>query len=395
MEIVVLGGSFGGLNVAFELRKNISSDHNVTVISNNQQFVFIPSLPWVSLGWRKAKDIVFDIKKPLASKGIKFLFTSVKKISQENNLVTTDKGEISYDYLVISTGADLEFESVSGLGPDNYTQSTCTLEHAEKAYDAWKKLLLDPGPIVIGAAQGVSCFGPAYEQAFMIDTELRRIRRRHEMPITFITSEPYLGHLGIGGVGKIRRVAEDEFAERDIKTITNAIIEDIAPDKIRLNSGKELKFKYAMIIPPFLGIKAIRNSKDLGNPRGFIPVDKYYRHIKYPNIYSVGVAMAIMPPEPTPVPTGVPKTAYMTDRMAKMVANNISAEINKEKKKSETLDVICFMDMGDSAILMSASPVLPPRDTFRLKKNRIFHWFKVLYERYYLWKLKNGYTWMP
>ena len=105
--------------------------------------------------------------------------------------------------------------------------------------------------------------------------------------------------------------------------------------------------------------------------------------------------MAIMPPEPTPVPTGVPKTAYMTDRMAKMVANNISAEINKEKKKSKTLDVICFMDMGDSAILMSASPVLPPRDTFRLKKNRIFHWFKVIYERYYLWKLKNGFTWMP
>jgi sulfide:quinone oxidoreductase len=85
----------------------------------------------------------------------------------------------------------------------------------------------------------------------------------------------------------------------------------------------------------------------------------------------------------------------MTEHMAKIAAGNIVADINKEGKKSEKIGVICFLDMGDSAILMSASPVLPPRDNFKLKKSRVFHWFKVFFERYYLWKIKRGYTWLP
>jgi len=395
MEIVVVGGSFGGLTAAYELRKKLDKEHGITLISDNEKFVYIPSLPWISLGWKKPEDVVFELEKPLTSKGIRFMHASAQKIDSENNKVITDQGDIAYDYLVMATGAYLEFEAVKGLGPANYTHSICLLEHAKHAYMAWQKFLLDPGPIVIGAAQGVSCFGPAYEQVFMVDTYLRKINRRHEVPITFITSEPYLGHFGIGGLGKSKRITEDEFAERDIKAITNAVIEEITPEAIKLKSGGELKFKYAMIIPPFRGVKAVIASEDLGNSRGFIPVDEHYRHTKYSNIYAVGVAMAIMPPEATPVPTGVPKTGYMTEHMAKIAANNIAAEINKEEKKSEKIGVICFLDMGDSAILMSASPVLPPRDTFRFKKNRFFHWFKVFFERYYLWKIRRGYTWMP
>jgi sulfide:quinone oxidoreductase len=395
MEIVVVGGSFGGLTTAYELRKKLDKEHGITLISDNEKFVFIPSLPWVSLGWKKPEGVVFELEKPLTSRGIRFMHAEAQKIDPENNKVITDKGDVAYDYLVVATGAYLEFEAVPGLGPTKYTQSTCTLEHAKQAYEAWQNFLSSPGPIVIGAAQGVSCFGPAYEQVFMVDTYLRKIKKRHEVPITFITSEPYLGHMGIGGLGKSRRVTEDEFAERDIKAITNAVIEEITPDTVKLKSGEELKFKYAMIIPPFMGVKAVMASEGLGNPRGFIPVDEHYRHTRYSNIYAVGVAMAIMPPEATPVPTGVPKTGYMTEHMAKIAAGNIAAEINKEEKKSEKIGVVCFLDMGDSAILMSASPVLPPRDTFKLKKHRVFHWFKVFFEKYYLWKMRHGYTWLP
>jgi sulfide:quinone oxidoreductase len=395
MRVLVVGGSFGGLTAAFELRKKLSKEHEVMLVSDNDKFVFIPSLPWVSLGWKKPEDVVFDLERPLTSKGIDFLHAEAQKINPEENTVTTSKGDLSYDYLIIATGAYLEFEAVPGLGPSGYTQSVCTLEHAKQAYEAWKEFLQDPGPIVIGAAQGASCFGPAYEQAFMIDTYLRRIKRRHEAPITFITSEPYLGHFGIGGLGKSRRVTEDEFAERDIKAITNAVIEEITPGVVKLKSGEELKFKYAMIIPPFMGVKAVMASPGLGNPRGFIPVNEHYRHVNYSNIYAVGVAVAIMPPEATPVPIGVPKTGYMTEHMAKIAASNIAAEIEKGEKKSAELGVVCFLDMGDTAILMSASPVLPPRNKFRLKKNRFFHWFKAFFEKYYLWKIRRGYTWMP
>lgn len=393
MKVVIIGGSFGGLTAAFELRRLLGKEHEVALISDSDKFVFIPSLPWVSVGWTKGEDVVLGLREPLESKGIKFIHVEAQRIDAENKKVLTAKGEFSYDYLIISTGPYLEFEAIPGFGPSN-TQSTCTLEHAIEAQKAWEEFLKNPGAIVIGAAQGASCFGPAYEQVYILDTYLRKKNLRHKAAIYFVTSEPYLGHFGIGGLGKSRRVTEDEFAERDIKAYTSAAIQEVTKDAIKLKDGTELKYKYAMIIPAFKGVKAVIDS-GLGNPRGFVPVNEYYQHVKYPNIYAVGVAIAIAPPEATPVPTGVSKTGYMTERMALAAARNIAAEIKGSAKESKPLGVICVLDMGDTATLMTAEPVLPPRNKFFLKKNRLFHVGKLLFEKYYMWKIKLGAVWLP
>ena len=48
MRIVIIGGSFGGLNVAFDLRRLLPhKSHKITVIAKEPRFIFIPSLPWV------------------------------------------------------------------------------------------------------------------------------------------------------------------------------------------------------------------------------------------------------------------------------------------------------------------------------------------------------------
>jgi sulfide:quinone oxidoreductase len=62
--------------------------------------------------------------------------------------------------------------------------------------------------VVIGAVQGASCFGPAYEFAFIVDAELRKSRLRDRVPMTFVTPEPYIGHLGLGGVGDSKGMLE-------------------------------------------------------------------------------------------------------------------------------------------------------------------------------------------
>jgi len=173
---------------------------------------------------------------------------------------------------------------------------------------------------VIGSVQGVSCFGPAYEYAFEVETELKKRKIRHKVPITFVTSEPYIGHFGIGGLKTSRRVLEDEFANRDIKIIANQAVEEFTPGEAKLKDGTKLPYKLSMFAPPMAGVKAVFH---LGNPKGFIPVDKNYRHKNHKNILCVGVAMAIAPPEQTPVPTGVPKTGYMTVEMAKDAARTI------------------------------------------------------------------------
>ncbi len=389
-KIVILGGSFGGLTTALEVKRLLGKKANVTVVSNDDRFVFLPSLPWLIMGWRKPEDITLKVSGILKPKGIAFVHEAAKQVDADaSKVITTDGKELPYDFLVIATGPHLAFEEIPGLGPDKgYTACTFTLEHAVKAGDAWKSVLESPGPMVLGSSQMVSCFGPSYELAFEMDAELRRRKMRHKVPILYLTSEPYLGHMGVGGLGMSKRFIEDEFAKRDIKPVVSSAIEEVTPGEIRLKDGAKLPFKLAMIAPPFKGVPAVAS---LGNPRGFIPVDKNYRHLKYKNIFAIGVAMAIAPPEPTPVPTGVPKTGFMTVKMAKTAASTIAADITgRIPPPAEELGVVCLMDMGNTAAFMKAYPVLPPRQSSYMKKAAWAKWLKVSFEKYYLFKMKHG-----
>lgn len=394
IKIVILGGSFGGLTSAFELKRLLGNKADITLLCNQDKFVFVPSLPWLSMGWRMPEDITLPLERILTPKGIKFIQEGATGVDADSSKVITASREIPYDYLIIATGPDLAFSAVPGLGPEGgYTECIFELDQALRTRKAWERFLENPGPIVVGAVQGVSCFGPAYEYVFEVDTELRRRNMRHKVPITFVTSEPYLGHFGIGGLRTSRRMMEDEFADREIKVIANQAVEEFTPDEVRLKDGIKLPFRLAMFAPPMTGVKAVFH---LGNPKGFIPVDANYRHKNYKNIFSVGVAIAIAPPEQTPVPTGVPKTGYMTEHMAKDAAMAIASEINgRPLPETEPVGAICIMDMGNKAALMKAFPVLPPRRVAEIKRGIRYKWAKQVFEKYFLWKIKRGLTRLP
>src|SRR3989338_7474214 len=342
-KIVVLGGSFGGLTAAFELKRLLGAKAEVTVVSDDDRFVFMPSLPWLIMGWRKPEDITLNLGGILVPKGINFVHEAAREVNAEaSKVITAGNKELPYDFLVISTGPQLSFSEIPGLGPDQgHTDCTFTLAHAVKTGQTWRKILDNPGPLVLGSSQIVSCFGPSYELAFEMDAELRRLKMRHKVPIIYLTSEPYLGHMGVGGLGLSKRFIEDEFAERDIKPLVSQAIEEVTPGEIKLKDGTKIPFKLAMIAPPFKGVPAVA---PLGNPRGFIPVDKNYRHTKHKNIFAIGVAIAIAPPEVTPVPTAVPKTGFMTVKMAKTAAATIASDITgKTPPLADELGVICLM----------------------------------------------------
>ncbi|MEK7679261.1 MAG: FAD/NAD(P)-binding oxidoreductase, partial [Deltaproteobacteria bacterium] len=261
-KVVIIGASTGGLPAAYELKDALGRGHEITVISDTETFHFVPSNPWVAVGWRKRKDISFPLQPYLDKKGIKLVAEKAAKIDPTKNTVTTARDTvIPYDYLVLATGPKLAFDEVEGMGPKANTVSVCTIDHAEEAYEKYLKLLEDPGPVVIGAAQGASCFGPAYEFAFILDTDLRKRRLRKKVPITFVTSEPYLGHLGLSGVGDSKGLMEHEFRERQISYHTNAKIKKVEKDKLTIDvfgeGEKVLPFNYSMIIPAFKGVDAV------------------------------------------------------------------------------------------------------------------------------------------
>jgi sulfide:quinone oxidoreductase len=319
-RIIIIGASTGGLPTAYELREALGTGHRITVVSNTDHFSFIPSNPWVAVGWRSRADVSFPLEPYLRKKQIEFTSVGASELRPDDNEVVLGDGTtLHYDYLVIATGPKLAFDEVQGMGPGGFSQSICTLDHAEHAHQAWQSFLRIPGPIVVGAAPMASCFGPAYEYAFILDAELRRRKLRHKVPMTFVTSEPYIGHLGLGGVGDSRGMLESELRDKHIQWITNARIDSIEEGRMQVSEQKaggetlqehELPFRYSMILPAFKGVDAIAAvGEDLVNPRGFVKVDDFQRNPKWNNIYSVGVCIAIPPVEVTRYPPARPRPA--------------------------------------------------------------------------------------
>ncbi|MEO7013649.1 MAG: FAD/NAD(P)-binding oxidoreductase, partial [Dokdonella sp.] len=267
-KILVLGAGLGGMAAAYEIRAAVGKEHAITVVGDSPQFNFTPSNPWVAVGWRKPADIRIDAAPALAKHAIDFIHCGAEKVLPKENQVRLADGRVlDYDYLVITTGPRLAFDEVPGSGPETgYSQSVCTGGHSEKAWAAYEEFLKNPGPVVVGAVQGASCFGPAYEFAMILDADLRKRKLRDRVPMTYVTAEPYIGHMGLGGVGDSKSLLESELRQRHIKWVTNARVTSVESGKVNVDEvdGKgvviqshELPFAYSMLLPAFTGVDAV------------------------------------------------------------------------------------------------------------------------------------------
>jgi len=154
-----------------------------------------------------------------------------------------------------------------------------------------------------------------------------------------------------------------------------------------------LPFRYSMVLPAFTGVDAVRGIEGMGNPRGFVLIDKHQRNPTYRNIFSLGVCVAIPPVEQTPVPTGAPKTGFMIESMCTAIVHNIQAELQGKPATAEaTWNAICLADMGDTGAAFVALPQIPPRNVTWAKVGKWVHLAKVAFEKYFLMKMKSGNT---
>ena len=400
--IVVLGAGLGGMSAAYELREQLGPAHAITVLGLGERFSFTPSNPWVAVGWRSPSDVQLEAAEYLAKHDIRFVPQPAERILADGNAVLCADGQrFDYDYLLVCTGPQLAFDEVPGLGPESgFTQSVCTTPHAASAWAAYQRFLDDPGPVVVGAVQGASCFGPAYEFAMILDADLRKRRLRDRVPMTFVTSEPYIGHMGLGGVGDSKGLMESEMRQRHIQWIANAKVAEVRETEMTVVEHDEagqpkkthaLPFRYSMLLPAFRGVPAVAGVEGLCNPRGFVLADRHQRSPKYPKIFSAGVCVAIPPVETTPVPTGAPKTGFMIESMVTTIVQNIKAELEGRPATAQgTWNAVCLADFGDTGAAVVALPQFPPRNVTWTRMGKWVHLAKIAFEKYFLYKMRHG-----
>ncbi|MDH5720558.1 MAG: FAD-dependent oxidoreductase [Spirochaetia bacterium] len=401
-KIIVLGSNFAGMTAAIKVKKYLKKKGEVTVISPSKNFIYIPSLIWVPFGRRKLEDITFPVEPVFKKKGIEFIHDKAMKIDPDKNEVVTEKnGKLKYDYLVVATGISNNFKAIPNLDPAaGYVNCIVEPKLAEKTYEAYKKLKKNPGPVIVGATQGASCMGAAYEYLFNLEKQLRKDKIRKKVDLHWITPEPFLGHFGIGGIAGGATMLKTFMKMFNIKWHTNASIKKIEKSKITLNDGTVLPYKMAMLIPPFLGAEALKKSPKLVDEKGFVVTNEGYQHIKYKNVFAAGLSVQVIAPFGNcAVPFGVPKTGYPSDIMGKIAAKNIyymtKGGKNFKKKPFGKIPGICIMDAGRKEVWIFTNRLFKPRAFAVMIPNIFASLVKTILEKYMLLKNKKGWAFLP
>lgn len=438
-DVVVLGGGIAGHTAALHLKRLLSKEHTVTVVTPNSQWNWIPSNIWVGVGELPAEKVVFPLAGVYRKQGITYIQAKAVALHPEGtdadprpfvdveHTSPTRRGEagtVHYDYLINATGPKLKFEATPGMGPEGFTQSVCTADHATHAAAALDACIArmkagQPQTFVIGTGHGTcTCEGAAFEYVFNVEHTIRQAGVRHLATIIYLSNEPALGDFGVGGMVFDQEGFETTselwtkslFRERGVLAIVGTHVHRVEEGVIHYEtldgSRHELPFDFAMLIPPFggVGLKAYaRDGRDITDalfaPSGFMKVDadytpKPYEQWKasdwpstyevpgYPNIFAVGIAFApphaISQPHKTPNGTLIapapPRTGMPSGVMGKAAAITIARRVKDPDAPAEPasmahMGAACVASAGTgltkgSAAAMTMLPVVPDFDRF-------------------------------
>jgi sulfide:quinone oxidoreductase len=398
MKTIVIGGNFAGFTAALELKRKGDKNDEIVVIDKSPNFLFIPSLIWVPFKRREIKDITLPKAEIFRKKGVEFVEAEALNVDPVKQVVSTTKGDFSYDNLVVATGPKVKYDIAPGVAEHaHYIGNPDGAMKTRAALDEFKK---NPGAVVIGASQSAGCMGAGYEFLFNFEKWCRENDIRDKVDIHWITPEPYLGHFGIDGMVGAETMFHSFFKMFNIHFHTEVSIEKMVDQKVYLDNGVALPYKFSMIMPPFIGVDFVTNSPALhATPSGYMPVGEDYRHVDYPNVWSAGLAVNFsLPWKPGHVPFFAPKTGYPSDVTGKIVAKNILlAKLGKPliKKHWGKIPALCIMDAGKKEVIIVANHLFKPRAFAVMIPNIFFDFSKVLFEKYFLWKVKHGYSALP
>jgi sulfide:quinone oxidoreductase len=396
---VVIGGSFAGMTAALEIKRKGKDAHKVILIDKSPLFLFIPSLIWVPFKRREMKDISFRKEGILKKKGVDFVHAEALSVDTNSQIVTTDKGDYKYDNLVVATGPKVKFDVAPGVA--EFSHYVGTPNGAMKLRTALEEFKKNPGPIVIGATQNAGCMGAAYEFLFNIEKWLREQNIRKKVDLYWVTPEDYLGHFGIDGMPMGQTMLKTFMKMFNIHYRTQVAIKEVTQNSVILSNGEILNSHLTQLMPPFVGVDFVQNSPSLTpTTNGYIPVEDTYQHKTLKNVWAAGIAVQVdLPFTCKNIPFAAPKTGYPSDETGKIVAENIirlaKGETNLKRKAWGKIPGLCIMDAGKKEVIIFSNHLFKPRTFAIMIPNVIYDFNKVILEKYFMWKSRKGYAFLP
>ncbi|MDE1862547.1 MAG: NAD(P)/FAD-dependent oxidoreductase [Thaumarchaeota archaeon] len=375
-NIVILGGGFGGLAAANELRGSLTQDSRIMIVDKKDWFMMDLVKLWMIAGSREFESS----KRPLEAvtkKGIEFINENVTRIDLQNKIVRTSYRRLHYDYLIIALGVELAPELIPGLRENSLV--LYDINDVPKIRDAIRKM--KSGRLAI-AITGLpyKCPPAPYEAALIIRSVLEETGSGSSVEMDLYSPTPIT--LPAGGPQVSEQILQI-LNSKGINFHGSCKTVAVDPGKLKFESG-EAAFDMLITVPPHK-VPLVAVDCGLAEPGRFIEVDRTCR-TKFEGVYAIGDVNQIMVTDKI----AVPKAGIFAEGEGVAVARNIASRIKKEAEGA-IFDGKggCYLETGKGAagyirVDMYADPVpiteiLPPTADYlaekeKFEKERLERW---------------------
>jgi sulfide:quinone oxidoreductase len=373
-QVVVVGGGDGGISVAARLRRT-AGDTDVAIIEPSGTHYYQPL--WTLVGGGDARKET--TRRPEASvipPGATWIRDAVVEFCPEQRAVRTASGrQITYDFLVVAAGIQLNWDAIPGLRDALGKDGVCSNYSYEYVDKTWEFIRTFKGGTAIFThpATPVKCGGAPQKIAYLADDAFRRQGVRDRTTMIFACA-----NAGIFAVEKYAKTLRQVVARKGIDARYRTNLIEIRPETREavfrhLDTGQETVERYDLIhvTPPQGPPDFIRNSP-LANADGWADVDQYtLRHNTYPNVFALGDASSL--------PTS--KTGAAIRKQAPVLAQNLVAAIHGRPLTARYDGyTACPLVTGYGRLVMAEFDYnLTPRETFpfdQSKERRTMYWVK-------------------
>lgn len=369
-NILILGGGFGGVMAAESLAKQITDDHQITLVSRTRKFLFYPDLVRLAFGKCEPDDISFDLREAMLDRRVRFIEGEVARVDPHVRRIIMAHGEIEgevpYDYLIFALGRRFATEEITGFF--EHANHLLTVEGALEFGENVKGF--HEGRAVVGQCPGARLPVPVYETAFALARLLKQKKQSTPVLVTIVSPDPpNLQFNDLNIAPALRRALE----EHEIEYLPDFPIERVTSNAVITNSGRALNYNLLMLIPPFRGPGAVAGV-GITDGDGYIKVDRAMRVAGVDRMYAVGDCVSF----------SGPKLGHMALQQAEVAATNVSLEIaGLDPIPAYDHEMMLIIDEGGGETIYLHKGLWIDEPA-KVRQGRFWSWAKRVHEKYWV-----------
>ena len=299
-RVLILGAGFGGLELATVLSEALGEEAGVTLVDENDAFVFGYSKLDVMFGREDPAEVLLpydEVVKP----GVRFLREAITAIDPEARRVTTDAGVHEGDVLVVALGADYDFDATPGLAGENEFYSVGGAARLREVLPTFTR-----GRVVVGVCGAPFKCPPAPSEAALLLHDYlseRGVRDACEISLVMPFGTP------VPPSPDTSAALLEAFAERGIEFVPDSRVGSLDPARrlVMLEDGRELPYDLFLGVPKHRAPDVVLESGMAED--GYVPVDSRTLETRFPGVYAVGDVATV----------GVPKAGVFSEGAARVV----------------------------------------------------------------------------